>query len=120
MSQSIDFERSVLGAVLLHPRTFAEAAEILDAADFQSEPCRLVWQAFARLQQKRRKLTLVSLKDELKRSGQLNAAGGPAWICALVDGVPRQTPTVYYARLVKEAASLRRLRASATRILADF
>jgi replicative DNA helicase len=62
-------------------------------------------------------IDLVTLKEELDRAGDLNKVGGPAYIAALVDGVPKSTNVEYYARIVKEKATLRNLIDSANKIL---
>src|SRR6476660_305726 len=61
---------------------------------------------------------LVTLKEELGRSGDIDAVGGPAYIAALVDGVPRSTNVEHYARIIKEKATLRSLIFSANKTLA--
>jgi len=61
---------------------------------------------------------LVTLKDELTRSGELDEVGGPAYISALTDGVPRSANVEYYAKIVKERSTLRRLIQSASDVLA--
>ena len=43
--------------------------------------------------------------------------GGPAYIASLTDGVPRSANVEYYARIVKEKSTLRRLISSATEVL---
>jgi replicative DNA helicase len=43
--------------------------------------------------------------------------GGPAYIAALVDGVPRSMNVEHYARIIKEKATLRNLIFSANKIL---
>ena len=63
-------------------------------------------------------IDLVTLKDELGRSGELDEVGGPAYIAALVDGVPRSMNVEHYARIIKEKATLRNLIFSANKILA--
>jgi replicative DNA helicase len=60
---------------------------------------------------------LVTLKDELARSNELDEVGGPAYISALTDGVPRSANVEYYAKIVKEKSTLRRLIQSATEVL---
>ena len=45
----------------------------------------------------------------MERSGELEAAGGAAYLAQLVDGVPRITNVEHYARIVKEKALLRNL-----------
>ena len=52
-------------------------------------------------------IDLVTLREELGRSGDLEEVGGPAYIAALVDGVPRSTNIGHYARIVKEKSTLR-------------
>ena len=51
------------------------------------------------------------------RSGELDEVGGPAYISALTDGVPRSANVEYYAKIVKEKSTLRRLIQSATDVL---
>jgi replicative DNA helicase len=63
-------------------------------------------------------IDLVTLKEELGRSGELDEVGGPAYITALVDGIPRSTNIEHYAKIVKEKATLRNLIFSANKILA--
>src|SRR6185295_16356000 len=62
-------------------------------------------------------IDLITLKEELGRSGDLDEVGGPAYITALVDGVPRSMNIEHYARIIKEKATLRRLIFSANKIL---
>src|SRR5205809_2077096 len=64
-------------------------------------------------------IDLVTLKEELGRSGDLEEVGGPAYITALVDGVPRSTNVQHYARIIKEKATLRNLIFSANKILSN-
>jgi len=63
-------------------------------------------------------IDLVTLKEELGRTGDLDEVGGPAYISALIDGVPRSTNVEHYARIIKEKATLRNLIFSANKILA--
>jgi replicative DNA helicase len=62
---------------------------------------------------------LVTLSEELGRSGELDEVGGPAYIAALTDGVPRSANVEYYARIVKEKATLRNLIFAANKILTN-
>jgi replicative DNA helicase len=63
-------------------------------------------------------IDLVTLKEELGRSGDLDEVGGPAYISALIDGVPRHTNVEHYAKIIKEKATLRNLIFSANKLLA--
>jgi replicative DNA helicase len=62
-------------------------------------------------------IDLVTLKDELTRSNEIDEVGGPAYISALTDGVPRSANIEYYAKIVKEKSTLRRLIQSSNDVL---
>src|SRR6266481_6171724 len=117
LPHNLEAERSVLGAVLLHNDAFNLAAEIIDSGDFFRDAHQRIFDTMVKLVERGDAIDLVTLKDELGRSGQLDEVGGPAYIAALVDGVPRSTNVEHYARIIKEKATLRNLIFSANKIL---
>ena len=118
LPHNLEAEKCVLGAILLHNDAFNLAAELIDSRDFFRDAHRRVFDKMVRLSERGDVIDLVTLRDELGRSGDLEEVGGPAYITALVDGVPRSTNVEYYARIVKERSTLRNLIYSANRILA--
>src|SRR4029079_2376453 len=118
LPHNLEAERSVLGAILLHNDAFNSAAEVIDANDFFRDAHRRIFDKMVALSERGDAIDLVTLKEELGRSGDLDDVGGPAYIAAVVDGVPRSTNVEHYARIVKEKATLRHLIFSANRILA--
>src|SRR5438067_5813939 len=117
LPHNLEAERSVLGAVLLHNEAFNLAAEVIDAADFFRDAHRRIFDRMVALAERNGAIDLVTLKEELGRSGELDEVGGPAYITALVDGVPRSMNVEHYARIIKEKATLRNLIFSANKIL---
>src|SRR6266545_5550067 len=118
LPHNLEAERSVLGAILLHNDAFNLAAEVIDAGDFFRDAHRRIFDKMVKLVERGDAIDLVTLKEELGRSGDLDEVGGPAYITALVDGVPRSTNVEHYARIIKEKATLRNLIYSANKILA--
>jgi replicative DNA helicase len=118
LPHNLEAERSVLGAILLHNDTFNAAAEVIDADDFFRDAHRRIFDKMVKLAENGSAIDFVTLKEELNRSGDLEEVGGPAYIAALVDGVPRSTNVEYYARIIKEKSTLRKLIVSANKILA--
>src|SRR4029077_11220783 len=53
------------------------------------------------------------------KGGHIDAVGGAAYIASLADGVPRATNVEFYARIVKEKATLRNLIFAANKILTN-
>jgi replicative DNA helicase len=119
LPHNLEAERSVLGAILLHNDAFNLAAELIDAPDFFRDAHRRIFDKMVRLGERGQAIDLVTLKEELARAGELDEVGGPAYIAALVDGVPRSTNIEHYARIIKEKSTLRQLIVSANRILAS-
>ena len=117
LPHNLEAEQSVLGAILIHNDAFNVAAEVIDAVDFFRDGHRRVFDKMVDLNERGQAIDLVTLKDELARSGDLDDAGGAAYIASLADGVPRSTNVEHYARIVKEKATLRSLIRSADRIL---
>src|SRR6184192_530664 len=118
LPHNLEAERSVLGAILLHNDAFNLAAEVIDAGDFFRDAHRRIFDRMVKLVERGDAIDLVTLKEELSRSADLEEVGGPAYIAALVDGVPRSTNVEHYARIIKEKATLRNLIFSANKIVA--
>src|SRR5919197_6789216 len=117
LPHNLEAERSVLGAILLHNDAFNLAAEVIDSGDFFRDAHRRIFDKMVRLVERGDAIDLVTLKEELGRSGELDEVGGPAYITALVDGVPRSTNVEHYARIIKEKANLRNLILSVSTIV---
>jgi replicative DNA helicase len=117
LPHNLEAERSVLGAILLHNDAFNLAAEVIDAGDFFRDAHRRIFDKMVKLVERGDAIDLVTLKEELGRSGDLEEVGGPAYIAALVDGVPRSTNVEHYAKIIKEKATLRNLIFSANKIV---
>lgn len=109
LPHNLEAERSVLGAILLDNEAFHTAIEILSSADFFLDSHRRIFSRMTALAEENRAIDLVTLNEELERAGELEAAGGSAYLGSLVDGVPRVSNVGHYARIVKEKALLRNL-----------
>src|ERR687891_1881717 len=119
LPHNLEAERSVLGAILVHNDAFTLAAEVIDAADFYRDAHRRIFDRMVALNERHQAIDFVTLKEELARGGQLDEVGGPAYVASLADGVPRATNVEYYARIVKEKATLRNLIYAANKILSN-
>src|SRR3954468_15399079 len=106
LPHNLEAEPSVLGAILLHNDAFNLAAEVIDSNDFFRDAHRRIFDKMVKLSERNDAMDLVTLKEELGRSGDLDEVGGPAYISALIDGVPRSTNVEHYARIIKEKATL--------------
>ena len=119
LPHNLEAERSVLGAILVHNDAFNTAAQVIDGRDFYRDAHRRIFDRMVALSERGEAIDFITLKEELSRGGELEEVGGPAYVASLVDGVPRATNVEYYARIVKEKATLRNLIYAANKILTN-
>jgi replicative DNA helicase len=119
LPHNLEAERSVLGAILVHNDAFNTAAQVIDGRDFYRDAHRRIFDRMVALSERGEAIDFITLKEELSRGGDLEEVGGPAYVASLVDGVPRATNVEYYARIVKEKATLRNLIYAANKILTN-
>ena len=101
-------EQAALGAVLLDNDAIDSALEYIRPDDFYSNANRRVFEAVLRLHsQGQQKADIITVVAELRQMGELDAAGGPAYIASLTNAVPSSANIDHYARLV-QSCSLRR------------
>ena len=119
LPHNLEAERSVLGAILVHNDAFNLAVQVITPADFYRDAHRRIFDRMIALNERNQAIDFVTLKEELSRSGDVDEVGGPAYIASLADGVPRATNVEYYARIVKEKATLRNLIYAANKIVTN-
>jgi len=109
LPHDIDAERAVLGSVLIENSQLAPVRETLTARDFYKDAHGKIFRTMERLADQGGGIDEITVKDELARTGDLEAVGGPAYIASLGDVVPFPRHAKDYARIVKEKANLRSL-----------
>ncbi|MGH9705545.1 MAG: DnaB-like helicase N-terminal domain-containing protein, partial [Candidatus Acidiferrales bacterium] len=116
LPHNLEAERSILGAVLLDNHTLNTAIEKIRSEDFFLPQHRRIFERMIQMGEKQQAIDTVTLMEDLTRRGELEAAGGVAYLSQLADGLPRVTNVEHYARIVKEKAVLRALVHSASAI----
>jgi replicative DNA helicase len=64
-------------------------------------------------------IDVITVSEELKKTGEMDIAGGFDYLAALVDAVPTAANLEYHARIVRDKALLRRLVEQASQIIRD-
>jgi replicative DNA helicase len=116
LPHNLEAERSILGAVLLDNHALNVAIEKLRGDDFFLPQHRKIFERMVQLGEKQQAIDTITLMEDLTRRGELESAGGIAYLSQLADGLPRVTNVEHYARIVKEKAVLRSLIFSASAI----
>src|SRR6478735_1315513 len=115
--QSIEAEQSVLGAMMLSKDAIADVIEIVRPGDFYRPAHQLIYDSVLDLYGRGEPADAVTVSAELTRAGQLVRVGGATYLHTLISLVPTAANAGYYAQIVAERATLRRLVVAGTRIV---
>ena len=107
--QSLEAERSVLGALLQDPDVVGPSLEVLKAEDFFAPQNQAVFEAIRDLSGRGSAVDLITVDEELSRRGKLDGIGGPDYLMRMMQDVPSTANTGYYISILKEKSVLRRL-----------
>jgi len=113
----MEAEQSVLGGILIENEAINRVTEILAPEDFYRDTHRKIFNALIDLFERNEPADLVTMTNELRKKGELDAVGGASYVTSLIDSVPTAANIEYYARIVKEKAILRRLIETSTEII---
>lgn len=109
LPQSMDAERSVLGAMLLDANAASVGCEILNIEDFYKGIHQKIFEKILVNFNRGIPSDLVTLTEALSGDDMLKEAGGAYYLSELVDQVPTSANVSHYAEIVKEKATRRRL-----------
>ncbi len=107
--QAVDVERAVLGAMLIDKEAAPKTFDILDVASFYNPTHQRIFDAMVALFERTEPIDAVTVTDELRRQGTLNAAEDPAYLTARTMNVTSAANVEYHARIVLEKALMRSL-----------
>ncbi len=107
--QSVEAERSVLGALMKDYNALMTAMEMMTEDDFYQPQHGAIFKAMRNLYQQPRAVDLVTMDDELSRTGMLAGIGGTSYLVDLIQAVPTTVNVRHYIDIVLEKSTLRRL-----------
>ena len=116
---STEAEESVIGAVLRSSRAADEVFDSLAAEDFYVPAHRTIFEAMRRLYDGNQPIDTVTVVDRLHKAGELERAGGTAFVAGFWDAVPSAANVGYYIKVVEEH-SLRRGMLDASRRITEL
>jgi replicative DNA helicase len=114
---NIDAEQSVLGAMLLDRNAIAEVTDILNGSEFYRESHNQLFNAIVELYDRDEPVDMVTLVDFLRSKSLLESVGGVSYMSNLVNSVPTTANVKYYAKIVAEKYTLRRMILSSSEII---
>ena len=115
--QSIENERSVLGAMLFDATAVNEVVELLHENDFYGDVHRKIYRSILTLYDIRQPVDSLTVTEQLRRHGDLDDIGGAAYVAELSREVPTAANAQAYAKIVREKAIMRTLITSCTDVV---
>ncbi|OWZ83517.1 replicative DNA helicase [Natranaerobius trueperi] len=115
--QNVEAEQSVLGAMLIDGEAISTVTEILKTNDFYKDSHEKIYEAILKLGEEGEPVDLVTLSEQLRNDGILEAIGGIDYLTDLANAVPTSAHVHYYAKIVQEKSLLRQLISASTKIV---
>lgn len=109
MPHSAEAEQSVIGAMILDNQTIPVVETIIRGEDFYQRQYGVIFDAMVELYEEGRPVDLLTLQDRLREKDVPPEVSSMNYIGELVASVPRQANAKYYAEIVYEKSTLRRL-----------
>jgi replicative DNA helicase len=115
----VDAEAAVLSACMLEPRMSDLVTGTLDPDDFYDQRNALVFGAIRELTKRNTPCDIVTVASHLRAVGQLQHAGGAAYLAEVCDATPAVHNLESHARIVTSKARVRNMVALAHRVAAE-
>jgi replicative DNA helicase len=106
---SIQAEQSVVGGLMLDNSAWDQVADRVGEQDFYRREHRLIFRSVVSLAERSQPFDVITLSEELERNGQLDEAGGLAYLGNLAKDTPSAANIRAYADIVREHSVMRQL-----------
>lgn len=101
--QAKQLEEAVLGAIMLEKDVFITIGKILRNEDcFYVDAHQRIYRAMIHLFTANAPIDQLTVVEQLKKNGELDAAGGPYYVAQLTNMVGSAANSEYHARVLKE------------------
>lgn len=117
--QALDIEKSVIGSMMIDSNCLTEIVGSLNERCFYDPRIRSVFRAITELYNSRCPVDLLSVCEQMKIDGSLEAVGGPAFIAELTASVATSAHAEYHALILQQKAIQRNLIEASYSILRD-
>ena len=107
--QDLEFEKAVLGALMIEKDAYSQVSEILRPESFYDHRHQLIYEAVRQLNIEQKPVDILTVADQLKKTGNLEEAGGPFYITQLSGMVASSAHIEYHARIIAQKYTAREL-----------
>ncbi len=109
LPHSVEAEQSVIGSMIMDREAIIVASEILHGEDFYGKQYGIVFETMVELNDEGKPVDLVTLQNRLREKDVPPEISSLEFVRDLVAAVPTSANVKYYADIVAEKATLRKL-----------
>ncbi len=107
--QAVDYEKVILGAILLEKDSLYAAREKLNSDDFYKDSHQEIFKAICQLDDNGQAYDLLTVPEQLKKNGTLEEAGGLMYLTELTSRIASTANLSHYIRVVLEKSVQRKI-----------
>jgi len=98
--QATDLEEAVLGAMMLESNALTSIIDILKPDMFYKEHHQLIYAAILSLFNRSEPVDILTVTNELKKTGELDIVGGPYFITQLTNRIASAANIEFHSRII--------------------
>ncbi len=107
--QDVNIEQVVLGAMMIDKKGVDDVIDVLNPDVFYKKQHQLIYQAITELFQQSQPIDLLTVMEQLRRNGNLDAVGGEYYLIQLTQRVSSSAHIEFHARIIMQKFIQRRL-----------
>src|SRR6476620_335122 len=117
--QAVELEEAVLGALMLEKDALTNVIDILKPQSFYKEAHERIFSAIERLFTRSEPVDILTVTQELKKTGELDIVGGAYYITQLTNRVASAANAEFHARIISQKYIQRELIRTSTETIRD-
>ena len=107
--QELEFEKSVLGALLLEKDAYSLISDILTPESFYDPRNQKVYSAISKLHIAQHPVDILTVVEQLRTDGTFDEVGGVAYLSSLTQNIVSSSHIEYHARIIAQKSTAREL-----------
>ena len=109
LPHSTEAEQSVIGSMIIDREAITIASEIISGEDFYGKQYGVIFDTMVELNDEGKPVDLVTLQDRLREKDVPSEISSLEFVKSMIDWVPTSANVKYYATIVAEKSTLRKL-----------
>ena len=109
LPHSVEAEQSVIGSMIMDREAIVVASELITGEDFYNKQYGVLFETMVELNDKGYPVDIVTLQDKLKEKNVPAEVSSLEFVRDLITAVPTSANIKYYANIVAEKSTLRRM-----------